>query len=72
MASTTYKVWCVIQGYNMPFPVTILSNLTIGDLKDLIKNKAENSLRGVDVMTLILKKVRHHEPRENVDEPWGH
>jgi hypothetical protein len=56
----------------MPFPVTILSNLTIGDLKDLIKNKAENSLRGVDVMTLILKKVRHHEPRENVDEPWGH
>ena len=62
MATSTYKLWCLIEGDSAPFTVNAPSDTYIFELKQLIHERSESYiLRGVDARHLILKKmkVRH-------------
>ena len=56
-----YKLWCVVQGDNKTFPVTINAPLTthIANLQKEIKKEASNLLEGIDAKDLNLWKVRY-------------
>ena len=56
-----YKLWCVVQRDNQPFPVIINAPLTtsIAELKEEIKKKKSNLLQGIDPSSLNLWKVRY-------------
>jgi hypothetical protein len=48
MSDTTYTLLCFIEGDNTPFPVTTSSTVSIGGLKETIKEKNINLLQEVD------------------------
>jgi Crinkler effector protein N-terminal domain len=56
--SREIKVFCLILGDNSPFPVKIAESDTIGDLKDNIKEKNPETLKGVEAHKLVLWMVR--------------
>jgi hypothetical protein len=56
--SREIKVFCLILGNNSPFPVKIAESDTIGDLKDKIKEKKSETLKGVEADKLVLWMVR--------------
>ena len=59
MATSTYKLWCLIEGDSTPFTVDAPSDTYIFELKRLIHKRPESAiLQGVDARYLILKKVK--------------
>ncbi|KAG8801350.1 hypothetical protein FRC17_006671 [Serendipita sp. 399] len=52
-----YKIFCIIEGQNSPFPIKIISSETVGDLKDKIKEKDPITLGNFPVHTLTLYLV---------------
>jgi len=61
MADTARELWCLIEGAPTPFPVTASPDVSIGVLKDMIKEKNKNNslFQKVDALNLILWKVRY-------------
>jgi hypothetical protein len=55
--SDPYELWCYVQGDNIFFPVEASSNVSIGKLKDIIKEAKSNLLREFDASSLTLTKV---------------
>ncbi|KAG0195374.1 hypothetical protein BGX31_006341, partial [Mortierella sp. GBA43] len=51
------RLFCILEGESTPFPVTIDSDKTVGDLKDAIKTKKSNYLASIDADQLTLWKV---------------
>jgi hypothetical protein len=59
MTDATYRIWCLVEGENTLFPVIASPALSIGELKDLIKEKGKNGvLNSTDAKDLNLWKVR--------------
>jgi hypothetical protein len=57
MSDGTYRIWCLLEGENTPFPVIALPTISIGELKDLIKEKKAKGINA-DAHHLTLWKVR--------------
>jgi len=57
MSDTSYKLWCLVEGEESPFSVTTHSNISISELKEVIKAKKENAFQRVDASFLKLWKV---------------
>ncbi|KAG8810124.1 hypothetical protein FRC17_003081 [Serendipita sp. 399] len=53
----SYKIFCIIEGQNSPFPIEIISSETVGDLKDKIKEKDPITLGNFPAHTLTLYLV---------------
>ena len=61
MCDTPYKLWCLVEGEESPFSVTAHSNISVSELKEVIKAKKENALQRVDASSLKLWKVRYFQ-----------
>jgi hypothetical protein len=57
--TTTYTLWCIADGDNTVFSVTVLSSISIDELKNKIKEAKSNFLQRVDASDLTLSKVRY-------------
>ena len=57
MSDATYRIWCLLEGENTLFSVLALPTISIGELKDLIKEKNAKGIN-VDANHLTLWKVR--------------
>ena len=55
--SSTYTIWCLIEGTKSVFKVNIPINADIDDLKDGIKQKSSPYLDKSSAAELILRKV---------------
>jgi hypothetical protein len=53
---STLKLFVLIVGTDVPFPVSIDRSETVGDLKDVILKKKQNALHGIDADQLTLWK----------------
>jgi hypothetical protein len=59
MSDKTYRIWCLVGGDTTLFPVIALPTISIGELKDLIKEKGKDGvLNSVDAKDLTLWKAR--------------
>ena len=54
-----FRLWCLIDGEDTPFPITASPTLLIDDVKVIIKEEKTNFLRMVDASRLTLWKVRY-------------
>ncbi|KAF8911816.1 hypothetical protein BGZ58_005827, partial [Dissophora ornata] len=57
MTDKLLSLFCLVDGESTGFPVKISPNNTIGELKDLIKDKKSNDFSDVDADQLTLWKV---------------
>jgi hypothetical protein len=57
MSDATYLIWCLVETENTLLPITASPALSIGQLKDLIKEKSAKS-NDADAHHLTLWKVR--------------
>jgi Crinkler effector protein N-terminal domain len=59
MGKKSRRLWCYAVGDNTYFPVIVTDSSTtsIGELKDLIKDKNSNHFRTIDAKDLTLWKV---------------
>ncbi|KAF9323098.1 hypothetical protein BG006_001763 [Podila minutissima] len=57
MSDNPLKLFCVVDGETTPFPITIDSTKTIGDLKDLIKAALTPQFDDITAKDLILWRV---------------
>ena len=57
--STAIRLFCWVQGdeAKQRFPISVASTETVGELREMIKKKKENTFREVDADTLNLWKV---------------
>ena len=55
---SSYELWCYIKGTSSPFIVDAECILSIGRLREEIKNERSDVLREVDAASLTLWKVR--------------
>jgi Crinkler effector protein N-terminal domain len=55
---SSYELWCYIKGTSSPFIVDAERTLSIGRLREVIRDKRSNLLREVDAACLTLWKVR--------------
>ncbi|KAG0196815.1 hypothetical protein BGX31_005162, partial [Mortierella sp. GBA43] len=51
------RIFCILEGESTPFPVTIESDKTVGELKKAIKLEKSNYFTSVDADQLTLWKV---------------
>jgi hypothetical protein len=59
IATSTYELWCLIEGDSTPFAVNAPYATYTFELKRLIHKRPESGiLQGVDARNLILKKVK--------------
>jgi len=56
MSDTPYALWCYVEGDNTYFPVVASPTVTIGDLKEKIKEKNSHEVVAKDIR---LWKVRY-------------
>jgi len=64
-----YTIYCAGPGKNPPFPVNILLNETVGELKDAIKVKIPDQVSGCPAN--LLKLYRKHQGNEvELDNPF--
>jgi len=59
MSENTYRIWCLVEGDNILFPVIALPTTSVSMVKDLIHEKRKNGvLKSVDAADLTLWRVR--------------
>jgi hypothetical protein len=59
MSENTYHLWCLVEEDNTLFPIIASPALSVGQLKDLIKEKRKHgALSNIDATDLTLWKVR--------------
>jgi len=54
-----FRLWCLIDGEDTPFPITTSPTLLIDEVKGMIKERNMSFLRTVDASRLTLWKVRY-------------
>jgi len=57
--SDNTTLWCLVEGDNAPFPISISPTAYIGVLKQYIKKDKEITLQKVDASNVNLWKVRY-------------
>ncbi|KAI8347077.1 hypothetical protein B0O80DRAFT_466017 [Mortierella sp. GBAus27b] len=57
IAMNNLRIFCILEGESTPFPVTIESDKTVGELKKAIKLEKSNYFTSVDADQLTLWKV---------------
>jgi hypothetical protein len=55
---TAQKLWCIVEGQTTPFAVTVSLDVSIDELKKLIREvKEKGTFREVDAVDLVLWKL---------------
>ncbi|KAF9090109.1 hypothetical protein BGX27_002332, partial [Mortierella sp. AM989] len=71
MTTQKIKLFCILDGDSSSFPVDIPLDVTIGDLKEAIKEKKPNDLQGLEADRLEKKLEELEDPTSEVSEVFG-
>ena len=64
MSSITRKLFCLIEGENIPFRVTVTSDDCVASLRVAVLEQCKNDLHGIDAGRLVLWKVSFQVSRK--------
>jgi len=57
--SVTWTFWCLVEGDQSPFTITVSPSIPIDELKKIIKAEKSRRLQNVDASDLAVWKVRY-------------